>query len=71
MDSYYLTNDGQVMMRSMKVPYSASLNRCHFYNLQCAWAKVGEVRHPCDSIEQEDEGGCNLQVVGGCQHWEE
>ena len=30
MDSYYLTNDGRVMMRSMKVPYSASLNRGRF-----------------------------------------
>eukprot|EP00957_Ditylum_brightwellii_P118204 9015663-Ditylum_brightwellii.AAC.1 len=30
MDSYYLTNDGQVMMRSMKVSYSASLNCGHF-----------------------------------------
>eukprot|EP00957_Ditylum_brightwellii_P008703 660579-Ditylum_brightwellii.AAC.1 len=30
------------------------------YNLQCAWAEVGEVRHPCDSMEQEKKGGCNV-----------
>eukprot|EP00957_Ditylum_brightwellii_P127884 9752379-Ditylum_brightwellii.AAC.1 len=34
MDSYYLTNDGQVMMRLLKVPYLASLN-CGLFSTIC------------------------------------
>jgi hypothetical protein len=37
------------------VVFSITESQLFFYNLQCAWAKVGEVRHPCNSIEQENK----------------